>query len=503
MKRVVALLGAALLLLLAVLVANTLRPLAEVPRATVRAVEPAPAFDADAAVQRLAQALRFPTVSFGEPERLDAAAFAGFRSFLRESYPRVFATLQWEEVNTHSLLGRWPGTAGAGKPAMFLAHYDVVPVDPADAGKWTAEPFGGEIREGFVWGRGALDDKVNLISILEAIDALLAAGWAPGRDLYFGFGHDEEVGGEQGAARIAELLAARGIALEWMVDEGGAISLPGMVQGVDRPVAVVGIAEKGYLSLELLARAAGGHSSVPRKDSSILALARALDALDRDPFPQSLEYLQWMAGALAPELDFLPRLVVRNLWLFGPLLAPFLEELPEIHAMTRVTQAPTMLAAGVKDNVQPTEARAVVNFRLLPGWTIERVRARVAQIVAAQGVEVRVLKANEASPAPSSMSGPGWQALDASIQAAWREAGDAGAGAENSALTVVPFLVMGGTDLKRYASIAGDQYRFGFVPMTKADFRRVHGIDERVPVAGYLDNIRFYSHLLRNAGTTP
>jgi carboxypeptidase PM20D1 len=275
-----------------------------------------------------------------------------------------------------------------------------------------------------------------------------------------------------------------------------------MVPGVDRPVAMVGIAEKGYLSLELLARAQGGHSSVPRADSAIYRLAAALRVLEANPFPRQLDYLGWTAQAIAPELDFLPRLVTRNLWLFGRLLGPAFKWLPEIDAMTRTTTAPTMLDAGIKDNVQPTEARAVVNFRLLPGFSVEAARTRIAALVGPD-VEVRALSANEASAAPSSMSGAGWQLLNASIQQAWHDVGGGLSPLAGDRLTVAPFLVMGGTDLKHYERIAKDQYRFGFLPMAKEDFRRLHGIDERVAVEALLGNIAFYHHLLRNAGEAP
>lgn len=488
MNKLLAACGAAVLALVAVLAWNTFRPLPAPVPAPAGSV-PTVSVDAEAAVARFARALSYPTVSHRDSAQNEVAAFAAFRAFLRESFPRSFAALEWQEVNTHSLLGRWPGRAGAGLPAMFIAHYDVVPVDPADDGKWTQPPFAGSVRDGFVWGRGALDDKGNLMALLEATESLLAAGWQPERDIYLGFGHDEEVGGAEGAAGIAALLAARGVRLDFVLDEGGAISLPGMVPGVERPVAVVGIAEKGYLTLELLARASGGHSSTPKADSSILRLARALDALERDPFPQVLDYVHWLADAVVPELSLAPRAVVRNLWLFGPLLAPWLGDLPEINAMTRVTVAPTMLSAGVKDNVQPTEARATVNLRLLPGWSMAAARERVAAIVAAHGVELRVVDGNEASPGPSSLHSDAWEVLARSIRQTRGEP-----------IVVAPFLSMGGTDLKHYYALTGNHYRFGFVPMAPEDFRRVHGIDERLSVTDYLSSVRFFHNALRNAG---
>src|SRR5262245_7765674 len=279
MKKLSLLLAVAILVLAAIVVANTLRfgsRQLSVPAGT----EQAP--DAAVVAQRLAQAVRFQTISHQDPAQFPGAAFDGFHAFLERSYPRVKAALVREKVNGHSLLYEWRGSDPALKPILLMAHQDVVPADPASLDKWTRTPFSGEVADGFIWGRGTIDDKGGLMAVHEAVEALLAQGFRPARTVYFAFGHDEEVGGRQGAAKIAELLKSRGMHLESVLDEGQVVTT-GIVPGFEQPVALVGIAEKGYLSVELLVQAEGGHSSMPPKNTAVGILAAAIAKLEATP----------------------------------------------------------------------------------------------------------------------------------------------------------------------------------------------------------------------------
>src|SRR5690606_32273998 len=210
----------------------------------------------------LAQALRIRTVSYAQEAPIDDAAFSAFHALLAERYPRVHAQLAIERIGAWSLLYRWSGRDSTQKPALLAAHMDVVPVEPGTEARWTHPAFAGVVADGYVWGRGALDDKSSLIAQLEALELLLARGYAPARSLYFAYGHDEEIGGDDGAARIAERLRKRGERLSFTLDEGSAITR-GVVPGIERPVAAIMVGEKGYVSFRLTARAAGGHSSMP------------------------------------------------------------------------------------------------------------------------------------------------------------------------------------------------------------------------------------------------
>src|SRR5258705_11496160 len=212
---------------------------------------PAPlAFDTTAAAGRRAGALTYRTISYPDSSRFDALEFCRFQDYLRKSFPKLHARLKREVTAGYSLLYEWRGTDTTLKPILLLAHQDVVPVEAGTESRWTEPPFAGRIADGYVWGRGALDDKGNLMALLEAVERLVSEGWTPKPTIYLAFGHDEEVGGMHGAARTAALLASRGVKLEYVLDEGGAIAT-GLVPGIPGPVALVGIAEKGYLSLEL------------------------------------------------------------------------------------------------------------------------------------------------------------------------------------------------------------------------------------------------------------
>lgn len=337
------------------------------------------AFDTVAAAERLAAAIRVPTVSREDGPAPDSV-FAALHEQLAASFPRVHARLRREAVGG-SLLFTWAGADTVAPAILLTGHLDVVPVDSGSEGRWTHPPFAGVVADGFVWGRGALDDKGSVLAILEAVEALLAEGFSPARTMLLAFGHDEEISGLRGARRVAALLAERGTPVEWVLDEGGTIT-HGLVPGVEGPVAVVGIAEKGYANVELVATAADGHSSTPPQHTAIGRLALAVSRLEGDPFPARI------AGA---NLRLLER----------PVLARFTGD-PRSAAVVRTTTAVTMVAGGTKANVLPTEARAVVNLRTLPGDSAAAVAARLERVVDDSAVRVRLLPgASEASPVTS------------------------------------------------------------------------------------------------------
>ncbi len=316
-----------------------------------RASGPAPrteAVDEAAVAQHLSAAIQFRTVSHQDPKDDDRSVFAAFRAFLESTYPKVHVTLGRELVNGDGLLYRWEGTDPSALPLLFMAHQDVVPIEPGTESKWTHAPFDGTIADGFVWGRGAIDDKASLIALFEAFEALISDGFRPSRTIFLASGFDEEVGGREGAKRISEELAKRNLKFAWVRDEGGSVT-QGIVPGVDRPVASVSVSEKGYLSVELLAHAEGGHSSMPPPETAVGILAVAIDRLQKHPFaPRLTPILRQNIETLAPEMPFLQRLVLSNLWLTSSLVVGGLEKRIETNPMVRTTTAPTILEAGVK-----------------------------------------------------------------------------------------------------------------------------------------------------------
>ena len=299
---------------------------------------------------------------------------------------------------------------------LLLAHQDVVPVAAGEETGWTHPPFAGVVADGHVWGRGALDDKASLVAILEAVERLAASGRAPRRAILLAFGHDEEVGGERGAARIAERLAERGVAPEFVLDEGMAVLADG-VPGVRGLVALVGIAEKGSVTLDLEVEAEGGHSSMPPRQTAIGILAAAVARLEASPMPARLAGpARLMLEGLAPEMGFGSRLAVANLWLFRRPLERRLAASPAGNALLRTTTAATLVEGGVKENVLPRSARAAVNFRLLPGDSIRSVIEHARRAIADPRVAVKVRGgfAAEASPV-APVETAGFEAIRRSI----------------------------------------------------------------------------------------
>src|SRR5712692_11456707 len=339
--------------------------------------EPSSAIDRDRAAEHLAAAIRFRTVSHQDPSEDDRTQFAGLRTFLARTYPKVHRSLVRELVNGDGLLYTWKGADASAKPVLLMAHQDVVPIEPGTEGRWAHPPFGGAIADGFVWGRGALDDKASLVFLMEAVESLLAEGFQPRRTVYLASGFDEEVGGLAGATKIAELLGSRGVRLDYVLDEGRALT-QGIVPDLKQPVASIGIAEMGFLSVELVAETEGGHSSRPPRQTSIGVLAAAIERLERRQLPARLRGAPRLElETLAPSMPFGRRVMLSNLWLFAPLVVRALEQNPTTNSMVRTTTAPTIFQAGVKENVLPSKARAVVNFRILPGDSVAGVLAHV------------------------------------------------------------------------------------------------------------------------------
>jgi len=450
------------------------------------------AVDAAGAAQRLAGALRFQTVSHQDSMQFDAAEFRRFQDYLATSFPRVHATLRREAVGRFSLLFRWAGADTALPPVVLMAHQDVVPIEPGTESKWTHPPFAGEIAEGYVWGRGAMDDKGSLMAQLEAIETLLAGGASPRRTVYLALGHDEEVGGRAGAAAIAALLASRGVRPAFVLDEGGAVAT-GLVPGVPGPVALVGIAEKGYLTLELTVRVEGGHSSMPPRQTAVGILSAAIDELEEHPVPGGIRGpTAKMFDYLGPELSFGLRLLFANRWLFGGLLASRFGATPAGNAMLRTTTAPTIVEGGVKENVLPSMARAMVNFRLLPGDSIAGIVEYVRRTIDDPRVTVTIPETFKTEPSPvSPVDAEEFRLLTRAIRQVVPEA------------IVVPWLVVGGTDSRYFARLTPNVYRFAATPIGPSDLERAHGTDERMSVEGHARNIRFYVRLLTNAVLNP
>jgi carboxypeptidase PM20D1 len=455
-------------------------------------VEQAPAIAIpEGAAERLGGALRIPTVSEEDPTRFDGDAFRALHAYLEQAFPRVHSQLRRETVQSHSLLYTWHGSDPSLKPILLMGHLDVVPVEPGTEKQWQVDPFGGRIADGFIWGRGAIDNKSAVVGTLEAVEMLLGEGFRPARTVYLAYGHDEEVGGTAGAKELAELLRRRGVQLEMVLDEGGVIG-DGVLPGVSAPVALVGVAEKGFLSIELSTRAAGGHSSLPPRQTAVGILSAAIARLEENPMPARLEgATRQLFERIGPEFPFAQRAVFANLWLTRSLVTRKLEGSPSTNAMIRTTTAATVFQAGTKDNVLPTHARAVVNFRILPGDSVAGVVELVRATVDDPRVEVRTAGRFTAEPSRvSSTASESFQKLERTIRRT------------NPDAIVAPYLVVVVTDARYFSGMSANVFRFLPLRLTPADLARMHGVDERIATANYEGAIRTYRQLIRDAAGT-
>lgn len=452
-----------------------------------RPVTPRPGIkvDAQAAAQRLSRAVQLRTV--WAPQDAHADEFEALHQHLARSFPAMHAALKRERIGAHALLYTWAGRDPRAAPIALLAHQDVVPVAPGTEGDWQAPPFSGALKDGFVWGRGAWDNKGSLMAIMEAVELLAKSGFQPRQTVYLAFGADEEVGGEDGAHRIAQRFKEQGVRLRFALDEGMLIT-HGMVPGVDKPVALIGMAEKGYLTLKLTARGQPGHTSMPPARSAIGILGDAVTKVEAHQMPAHLTGLpQQMFESVAPEVPGFKRWILSNLWLTEPLLISQLEKIPSANAMLRTTAVATVFQAGERENVLPGVATASINFRLLPGDSSDAVQAHVGKVLAGTGVHIeRQPQVTEAS-AVSSTASPAYQALATSLRELQPD------------VVVAPGLLVGGTDSRHYAGVSDATFRFSPMHAAQKDLSRFHGTNERISVANYVEMIQFYERLLRNA----
>lgn len=452
-------------------------------------VEPVPVLELDeqAVVQRLSKAITFETVSYQDPADFVAREFRGLHAFLARSYPGVHSKLKRETINDYTLVYTWPGSDPSLDAVLLLAHMDVVPMAPGTEDRWEHGPFEGLVDDEFVWGRGALDDKVNMMAILEAVELHVADGAQPERTLILAFGHDEEVGGPNGAVAAAAELASRGIKAEFILDEGGAI-ISGVMPGVDAPVASVGVAEKGYVTMELTVKADGGHSSQPPTKTAIGTLSRAIHRLQTHQMPGGLVGAsRAMFDTIGPEMPGMLKLLMANLWLFGPVVESQMAKSPATNAMLRTTTAPTILEAGVKENVLPAIARGVVNFRILPGESIKTVLAHIKRVVNDSDVDVQVLGEARNPSKVSPHDGPSFGLIERTIREIVPDA------------IVTPYLVIGGTDARHYGALSDNIYRFSPLILFEDDLKRMHGTNERISKQNYLTVVRFYHRLIETS----
>ncbi|SOE00110.1 M20/M25/M40 family metallo-hydrolase [Blastococcus haudaquaticus] len=448
-------------------------------------VHPDPAdldgLDAEAAAERLAELVRIPTISSRTPGEVDTEAFELFRQRLTELYPETHRVLEREVLGDGALLYRW--SSGVDLPPLVLmAHYDVVPV----AGqKWSRDPFSGLVEDGVVHGRGAIDDKGALVAVLEAVESLVAAGVSPARDVYLSFGNDEEVFGV-GAQLAVEALGARGIRPWAVIDEGGAV-VRGVFPGVPRPTAVVGLAEKGLLDVELITTDAGGHASSPARGGAPARLARAITRIDDHPFPARLhDVVLGMVDALGRHSPAGYRALFAHAEYLRPALAAVLSRASrEANALVRTTVAITQLEGSKARNVLATRARAHANIRIALGETVQSTLERLRRIVDDPEVELRVVAGNDPSPV-SRADNEAFALIGAAVRSVYPDA------------AVAPYVMVQASDARHFSQVCDSVYRFMPFDLSREELATLHAADERLSVAALHRGAGFYRYLIRH-----
>lgn len=446
--------------------------------------------DEERAIRKLSESIRFKTISNQNRSEQTLEEFESFINWLKQSYDLVASNTSLERFND-TLLFRWEGTNPSLKPILLTGHYDVVPVIPGTEENWKEPPYSGAVDSEFVWGRGALDDKSGVIGILEAVTHLMESGFQPSRTVYLSFGHDEEIGGVNGAAEVAKFLSNSGVQLEWSLDEGSFL-LGGFIPNVDKLVAAINVAEKGGVTLQVVGKAKGGHSSMPTRSSAVGHLSKALVKLDENRMPGGLEGLSLaMFDEMSRHMPFLYKVAFSNRWLFGGLIDSYLSEVPATNAMLRTTTAPTMLSASIKTNVLPIEATAVVNFRIHPRNTVEDVFEHVRGLVENENVEVRSLSyAGRPASKVSSWESRGYKVIETSVKEIF---GD---------VIVAPGLMIAGSDTRHYGKVADNAYRFNPFPLSNEEFAGFHGTNERIKKKDFLDGIRAYVRIIEKGSSS-
>jgi len=462
----------------------TFKPASAVDITAVKLASAVPV-DQQTAARHLSESIQILTVSHQDKAENQWAEWDRLHAWLATTYPAAHKAMVREVLPNKALVYTWAGSDPTLAPIVLMAHQDVVPVTPGTESDWEHPPFAGVIADGAVWGRGSIDDKGSLVTIFESLEALAASGFKPKRTVIIVSGQDEEAGGS-GARAAAALFKQRGIKADWVLDEGMAVVTDFPM--VNKPVAVIGLAEKGYATLQIVARASGGHSSAPPKETGVETLSKAILAITGKPFPMKFQGPgAEMVRAIAPEADLPTRIVVANTWLFGGILKGQLAKSPASAATLHTTIAPTMLKGSPKENVLPQDATAWINYRIAPGQTADEVMAAAKAATSGLNVELSWSQGHADNPSPvSSTSSEGWKIL-------------AALASDGGKIPVAPGLVTAGTDSRYLTDVAKDVYRFAPMRASIGEFGMIHGTNERMS----LDNLRrmtdFYTRLIATA----
>jgi carboxypeptidase PM20D1 len=431
-------------------------------------------FDSDKSISRLSELLIYETVAGNDSE------FRKFKNAIKVIYPNIARVCEFELIGDLGLMYRFKGKSSK-KSIVLMAHYDVVPA-VSDV-RWDWHPFSGEVVDGHIWGRGAIDTKCTLCSIMEAVETLIEQGFTPAYDVYMCFGGDEETAGNSAIA-IAGELQERGVKPFLILDEGGAV-VDGRLAGMKGLCALIGIAEKGYMDIEIIARGKGGHTSLPVKSNPIVTIAQAVHRLSIPLKTVNNEPFRIMREAVAKHAGLKFKIALKSRVVRKLLMPKIARAIPEIGALTQTTGAVTLINGGSASNVVPEEVRAVANYRIISGSSVEETFNIIKKALRGLQVEINIIESLEPSKI-SKVDGAGWDAINRAVTRTWGEQ-----------CAVIPYLMIARSDSRFYSGISDGIYRFSPMFMSTEERHSIHGMNERIPIESFEKMIEFYLRLIR------
>ncbi len=477
MKKFFQLIGAILIMVLVVVIVNTIRNQpSEYNQAIVQEALP------KNAIAHMSNAIQLKTETPNDAYQFDTATFLKYRKFIETAYPLIHQNLPRTIIDSFNYIYEWKGTDTTMLPMVLMAHYDVVPVEESAIKLWHAKPYGGEVKDNYIWGRGVLDDKSSMISILEAAEAQLSKGFKPKQTILLCFGADEESSGK-GATAMVNYFKKQNKKFDLVVDEGGEISTEDN-KSIKAPVASIGVGEKGYVTLVLTAQKAGGHSSIPASTTAIDILSNAIAKISTHPMPTKLTppIEAYLKSISAYNENFIEKLALSNLWLFKSAIVNNLTKQPTSNALVRTTLVPTVFNSGVRDNVIPTFAYAYVNSRVLPGQSTKDVFDYVQKTIEDTNIKITYYKNYMTEPSPTTdVNSKYYKRVEKVVRSIVK------------GVVVAPMLMVGATDSRNYREISDGVVNF--TPIT--DAKGYHGIDERMQISDFQKCFNFYTLLIK------
>lgn len=467
--------------------ANLIKAKKFVPEERVNEPYPAERVDLERYSKNLSDAIKIKTISNVDESKVDWAAFDELHALFEERYPLIHKTLKKEVVGKASLLYTWEGKNPDLDPIALLGHQDVVPVSAGTEQDWEHEPFSGDVADGYIWGRGAVDMKNHVVGVLEAVETLLEDGFVPERTVLLCFGHNEEVvaSPDNGAKKISDLLESRGVRLDSVLDEGGAI-LPIKVPGIiDKNLAGIGIAEKGYCDYRISLTAKGGHSSTPPNHTALGKMADVIKDIENNQFKSEItSIVDGLLDKVGRNTSFLARNVLCNAKYLKPVLKVVMSNIPQAASFVRTTTAVTMAEGSPQANVLPQKASVAVNFRVMPGQTIADVKTHLQKVIKNKNVEIELIGGQE----PSNISPTDSRTFKAIEEICFRM---------NNKNVAAPYLVMGGTDARNYQNICDNVYRYSPFMLDPKLLGTMHGTNERIEIASFEDGLAFFKRYIK------